>query len=47
VWFDWTKAERRVGIYYFYIYDREFGPGFIKVCSPPGTAGVSGVTARA
>ena len=26
VWFDWTKTERRVGIYYFYIYDREFGP---------------------
>jgi hypothetical protein len=33
VWFDWTKTERRVGIYYFYIYDREFGPGFIKICT--------------
>jgi hypothetical protein len=33
VWFDWFKTERRVGIYYFYIYDAEFGPGFIKVCT--------------
>jgi hypothetical protein len=33
VWFDWYKAERRVGIYYFYILDREFGPGFIKICT--------------
>ena len=33
VWFDWTKAERRVGIDDFYIYDREFGPGFIKICT--------------
>ena len=33
VWFDWTKTERRVGIYYFYIYDREFGPSFIKICT--------------
>jgi hypothetical protein len=33
VWFDWSKAERRVGIYYFYILDAEFGPGFIKICT--------------
>jgi hypothetical protein len=33
VWFDWTKSERRVGIYYFYVLDREFGPGFIKICT--------------
>jgi hypothetical protein len=33
VWFDWYKAERRVGIYYFYILDPEFGPGFIKICT--------------
>jgi hypothetical protein len=33
VWFDWAKAERRVGIYYFYVLDREFGPGFIKICT--------------
>jgi hypothetical protein len=31
VWFDWHKAERRVGTYYFYIRDREFGLGFIKM----------------
>jgi hypothetical protein len=31
--FDFVKEERRVGIYYFYIYDAEFGPGFIKVCT--------------
>jgi hypothetical protein len=33
VWFDWTKAERRVGIYYFYVSDPDFGPGFIKICT--------------
>jgi hypothetical protein len=33
VFFDWRKAERRVGCYYFYICDREFGPGFIKICT--------------
>ena len=33
VWFDWTKAERRVSCYYFYVLDREFGPGFIKICT--------------
>jgi hypothetical protein len=31
--FDFGKAERRVSVYYFYVYDREFGPGFIKICS--------------
>jgi len=31
--FDFVKEERRVGIYYFYIYDTEFGPGFIKICT--------------
>jgi len=30
--FDFFKEERRVGIYYFYILDPEFGPGFIKIC---------------
>jgi hypothetical protein len=29
--FFWEK--RRVGAYYFYILDREFGPGFIKICT--------------
>ncbi len=33
VWFDWDKTERRVGTYYFYIHDREFGLGFIKICT--------------
>ena len=31
--FEFVKEERRVGIYYFYIYDTDFGPGFIKVCT--------------
>jgi len=33
VWFAWDKAERRVSCFYFYIYDRHFGPCFIKICS--------------
>jgi len=33
VWFDWNKAERRVGTYYFYILDPELGLGFIKFCT--------------
>jgi hypothetical protein len=31
--FGFEKEERRVGVYYFYVHDREFGPGFIKICS--------------
>ncbi len=31
--YGFTKAERRVGTYYFYVLDREFGPGFIKICT--------------
>ena len=31
--FDFVKEERRVGMYYFYILDPEFGPGFIKICT--------------
>jgi hypothetical protein len=31
--FEYFKEDRRVGIYYFYILDPEFGPGFIKLCS--------------
>jgi len=31
--FDFVKEERRVGIYYFYVLDAEFGPGFIKICT--------------
>jgi hypothetical protein len=30
---DFFKEHRRVGAYYFYILDPEFGPGFIKLCT--------------
>jgi hypothetical protein len=33
VWFTFTKADRRVTCYYFYIWDEDFGPAFIKVCA--------------
>jgi hypothetical protein len=33
VFFDFIKEERRVGMYYFYVLDPEFGPGFIKICT--------------
>jgi len=33
VWFTFTKADRRVTCYYFYIWDEDFGPSFIKVCA--------------
>jgi len=33
VWFSYTKAERRVSCYYFYLWDAEFGPAFIKICA--------------
>ncbi len=32
-WFSFTKADRRVTCFYFYIWDRDFGPGFVKVCA--------------
>jgi hypothetical protein len=32
-WFSFTKANRRVTCYYFYLWDVDFGPAFIKVCS--------------
>jgi hypothetical protein len=31
--FTFTKNDRRVTCYYFYLWDADFGPGFIKVCS--------------
>ncbi len=31
--YGFEKAERRVATYYFYVLDREFGPGFIKICT--------------
>ena len=30
-WFEFVREQRRVGTYYFYIHDPEFGPGFIKI----------------
>ena len=30
--YDFVKEERRVNAYYFYVHDREFGAGFIKIC---------------
>jgi hypothetical protein len=32
-WFSFTKADRRVTCFYFYLWDVEFGPAFIKVCA--------------
>jgi hypothetical protein len=32
-WFSFTKADRRVSCYYFYLWDDEFGPAFIKICA--------------
>jgi hypothetical protein len=31
--FAFNKADRRVTVYYFYVIDADFGPGFIKICS--------------
>ncbi len=31
--YAFEKADRRVSCYYFYVWDTEFGPGFIKICS--------------
>ena len=28
-----TKADRRVSCYYFYLWDNDFGPAFIKMCT--------------
>jgi hypothetical protein len=32
-WFSFSKADRRVTCFYFYVWDADFGPGFIKICS--------------
>lgn len=32
-WFSFYKADRRVTCYYFYLWDADFGPSFIKVCA--------------
>jgi len=31
--FSFFKEQRRVGVYYFYVMDPDFGPGFIKICT--------------
>ena len=31
--FSFTKENRRVTVYYFYLWDADFGPAFIKICS--------------
>jgi hypothetical protein len=31
--YTFTKADRRVTCYYFYLWDENFGPAFIKVCA--------------
>ena len=33
VWFAFTKADRRVTCYYFYVCDDDVGPAFVKVCA--------------
>jgi hypothetical protein len=32
-WFSFTKINRRVTCYYFYLWDLDFGPAFIKICA--------------
>jgi hypothetical protein len=32
-WFSFAKASRRVTCYYFYLWDTDFGPAFIKICA--------------
>jgi hypothetical protein len=33
LWFEFFREQRRVGVYYFYILDPDFGPAFIKICT--------------
>ena len=33
VWYSFYKADRRVTCFYFYLWDDDFGPAFIKVCA--------------
>ncbi|HWD09545.1 MAG TPA: hypothetical protein VHA57_10665 [Actinomycetota bacterium] len=33
VLYDFVKEERRIGVWYFYLLDADFGPAFIKICS--------------
>jgi hypothetical protein len=31
--FGFDKADRAVTVYYFYVFDPDFGPGFVKLCT--------------
>jgi len=31
--FSFTKEQRRVSVFYFYVWDERMGPGFIKICT--------------
>jgi hypothetical protein len=31
--YSFFREDRRVGVYYFYVLDQDFGPGFIKICT--------------
>jgi hypothetical protein len=33
VWFSYHRTERRVSCYYFYLWDAEVGPAFVKICT--------------
>lgn len=33
VWFTYNRVERRVTCYYFYLWDADVGPAFIKICA--------------
>jgi hypothetical protein len=33
VWFSYHRSERRVVCYYFYLWDAEVGPAFVKICA--------------
>ncbi|MGS2617806.1 hypothetical protein ACVCAH_25275 [Micromonospora sp. LZ34] len=33
VWFTYNRVDRRVTCYYFYLWDADVGPAFIKVCA--------------
>ena len=45
VYFAFHKQDRRVTCYYFYVFDDDFGPGFIKLCAYfpyPGKVWING-----
>jgi hypothetical protein len=33
VWFSYHRTERRVTSYYFYVWDADVGPAFVKICA--------------